>query len=108
MRFEALPSHCQRWLVCFMALLAACASAPDAAPEGWKGSYLDRAQTEEKRWHSGDGSRAQRGRRARSCSEHHLYRRGVQPVWLKIENHSWTNFVSFLPVGLDPGVLYAD
>ena len=31
-----------------------------------------------------------------------LYRRGIQPVWLEVENQRGTT-VTFLPVGLDPG-----
>ena len=85
-------------LVCFISLLAACASAPQTAK--MEGTYLDRAQTQEK-----DGIRVTAAVPSAAESQalfgKPLYRRGVQPVWLKIEN-TLDEFVSFLPVGLDP------
>ena len=38
---------------------------------------------------------------SRQLFAHHLYRRGIQPVWIQIENGR-DEQVSFLPVGLDP------
>jgi hypothetical protein len=85
-------------LVCVISLLAACASAPQTAE--MKGTYLDRAQTQEK-----DGLRITAAVPSAAESKElfgkPLYRRGVQPVWLKIEN-TLDEYVSFLPVGLDP------
>jgi len=82
----------------FATLLAACASAPQS-PE-FEGSYLDRAQTQEKK-----GIRVTAAvpsaKESKELFGTSLYRRGVQPVWLQIEN-SRDEFVSFLPVGLDP------
>jgi hypothetical protein len=82
-----------------MALITACSSAQHSSPE-FEGTYLDRAQTQEK-----DGIRVTAGIPSATESKHifgePLYRRGVQPVWLKIEN-SRDEYISFLPVGLDP------
>ena len=86
-------------MVILLALLTACASSPQAVPE-FEGTYLDRAQTQEKK-----GIRVTAAVPSAAESKElfgtSLYRRGVQPVWLKIEN-SRDEFVSFLPVGLDP------
>jgi len=85
-------------LACFIFLLAACASAPQTA--AMEGSYLDRAQTQEE-----NGVRVTAAVPSAAESQKlfgkPLYRRGVQPVWLKIEN-TLDEYVSFLPVGLDP------
>jgi len=86
-------------VVCGLTLLAACASAPPPAAT-LEGNYLERAQTQEK-----EGIRVTAGVPSADESKElfgtALYRRGVQPVWLKIENNR-DEFVSFLPVGLDP------
>jgi len=85
-------------IACGLALLAACASPPPASEFG--GDYLERAQTQEK-----NGIRVTAGVPSAAESKvifgTELYRRGVQPVWLKIEN-SQEAYISFLPVGLDP------
>ena len=61
---------------------------------------MDRAQTQEK-----NGIRVTAAVPSASESKElfgtPLYPRGVQPVWLKIEN-TRDEFVTFLPVGLDP------
>jgi hypothetical protein len=86
-------------IICGLMLLAACASAPPPASE-FGGDYLERAQTQEK-----EGIRVTAGvpsaEESKKLFGTALYRRGVQPVWLKIENNR-DEFVSFLPVGLDP------
>jgi hypothetical protein len=86
-------------VVCSLALIVACSSTPPALP-GMEGDYLDRAQTQEK-----NGIRVTAGVPSAEESKElfgtSLYRRGVQPVWLSIEN-SRDEHVSFLPVGLDP------
>jgi hypothetical protein len=80
-------------------LITACASAPvfNQIPEG---DYRERIQTQESdrirvsaAVPSAKESEALFGRR--------LYREGIQPVWLEIENRRDTS-VTFLPVGLDP------
>jgi len=86
-------------MACLLSLLTACASSPQAVP-GLEGTYLDRAQTQEKK-----GIRVTAAVPSAAESKElfgtSLYRRGVQPVWLKIENNR-DEYVSFLPVGLDP------
>jgi len=86
-------------MVCCMSLITACASAPQSTQE-YEGSYLDRSQTQEK-----NGIRVTAAvpsaEESKNLFGEPLYRRGVQPVWLKIEN-SRDEWVSFLPVGLDP------
>jgi hypothetical protein len=97
MRFERCPRLPA--MACLLALLTACASSSQAVPE-LEGTYLDRAQTQEKQ-----GIRVTAAVPSAAESKElfgtSLYRRGVQPVWLKIEN-SRDEYVSFLPVGLDP------
>jgi hypothetical protein len=86
-------------IVCSLFLLSACASTTESIPQ-LQGSYLDRAQTQEKA-----GIRVTAAVPSAEESKQifgaPLYRRGVQPVWLKIENDR-DEHVSFLPVGLDP------
>jgi len=86
-------------LICSLALITACASSFPTAPE-LESDYLDRAQTQEK-----DGIRVTAGVPSADETERlfgtRLYRQGVQPVWLSIENGR-DEYVSFLPVGLDP------
>jgi hypothetical protein len=86
-------------VLCFLVLVSACSSAPPTAPE-YQGDYLDRAQSQEK-----DGIRVTAGvpsaDESKAIFGAPLYKRGVQPVWLKIENNR-DETVSFLSVGLDP------
>ncbi len=86
-------------IVCGISLVAACTSAPQSTPV-YVGNYQDRAQTQEK-----EGIRVTAGvpsaEESKDLFGEPLYRRGVQPVWLKIENNR-DEYVSFLPVGLDP------
>lgn len=100
-----LPGHshvnCQGLVVfvCCLMLLASCASTPQPDAR-YEGSYLERAQTQEK-----EGIRVTAAVPSATESQDHfgepLYKRGVQPVWLKIKNNRGEP-VSFLPVGLDP------
>jgi hypothetical protein len=83
-------------------LLPACASSPEPI---YQGTYLDRAEMQQKgeirvtaAVPSADESKQIFGKP--------LYKRGIQPVWLKIENLS-DEAVSFLPVGLDPAYFTA-
>jgi len=80
-------------------LLTACASGPDSST-GVTGNYLERSQTQAKQ-----GVRVTAAVPSAKESRAHfgepLYRRGVQPVWLEIENNS-DETITFLPVGLDP------
>jgi len=83
-------------------LITACASTP--API-YQGTYLDRAQTQE------DGgirvtAAVPDAEESKRIFGKPLYKLGIQPVWLKIENRS-DEPVSFLPVGLDPAYFSA-
>lgn len=86
-------------LVIAISLLSACASSSQPPPQ-LEGTYLDRAQTQEK-----DGIRVTAAvpsaEESKALFGTALYRRNIQPVWLNIEN-TRDEFVSFLPVGLDP------
>ena len=90
---------CTLTIACSLALITACSSTQQSSPT-YEGSYLDRAQTQEK-----DGIRVTAGvpsaEESKKLFGAPLYRRGVQPVWLRIENNL-DEYVSFLPVGLDP------
>jgi hypothetical protein len=86
-------------LVAAWLMLAGCAAAP-APDENLTGSYLDRTQTQEKggiRVTAAVPSAAE----SKELFGKPLYKLGIQPVWLKIENQR-ADHVSFLPVGLDP------
>jgi hypothetical protein len=86
-------------LLCSLVFLSSCASTPGSDTR-YAGNYLERAQTQEK-----DGIRVTAAvpsaSESRDIFGKSLYRQGVQPVWLKIENNRDYE-VSFLPVGLDP------
>lgn len=86
-------------IVCSLLLVAACSSTTPANQND-EGTYLDRAQTQDK-----NSIRVTAGVPSAEESKvifgEPLYSRGVQPVWLKIENNR-DEFISFLPVGLDP------
>jgi hypothetical protein len=80
-------------------LITACGSAPvfNQIPEG---DYRERIQTQET-----DRIRVSAAvpsaRESEDLFGRRLYREGIQPVWLEIENNAETS-VTFLPVGLDP------
>jgi len=80
-------------------LVSACSSTSKPVP-AFEGDYRERAQSQEE-----NGIRVTAGVPSADESKEifgvPLYRRGVQPVWLKIENNR-DEFVSFMPVGLDP------
>lgn len=88
-------------VICFaVMLLAACASSPqeyDTIPEG---NFQDRVQVQSK-----EGINISAGvpsaKESKEIFGIPLYKRGIQPVWLKIENHRDVP-ITFLPVGLDP------
>jgi len=80
--------------------LSACASAPAPVYEVAEGDYRERIQVQED-----SGVRVSAAVPSASEAEElfgkPLYERGIQPVWLKIEN-SRQDSVTFFPVGLDP------
>jgi len=86
------------FILVLVMFLAACASTPSSTlPEG---DFRERIQTQEKagiRVSTGVPSAAE----ARELFGMPLYKKGIQPVWLKIENNT-DRQVNFLPVGLDP------
>ena len=86
-------------LVCLF-LLTACASAPQPVTEMPEGDYRERIQVQE-----AGGIRVSAAvpsaKESQSLFGKPLYKNGIQPVWLKIEN-SRDTAVTFLPVGLDP------
>jgi len=86
--------------IIFCSLLLLSCSSTQPSNTGVDGNYLDRAHSQEK-----EGIRVTAAvpsaAETREIFGTSLYRRGVQPVWLKIENGR-DEFVSFLPVGLDP------
>lgn len=81
-------------------LLAGCASGPDPALDLPEGDYRERLVAMER-----EGIRVTAGVPSASETEalfdESLYKQGIQPVWLKIENQR-DEIISFLPVGLDP------
>jgi len=87
--------------IVFIGLLfvSACSSTSQIEPV-FEGNYKDRAQSQEE-----NGIRVTAAvpsaKESKSIFGSPLYRQGVQPVWLKIENNR-NEFVSFLQVGLDP------
>jgi len=81
-------------------ILAACASSPDPVTTIPEGDFRDRIQTQE----SADvqiSAGIPSAKETKKIFGMPLYKKGIQPVWLKIENHRDTP-VTFLPVGLDP------
>jgi len=80
-------------------LVSACSSSPQTETV-FEGDYLDRTQHQEE-----NGIRVSAAvpsaDESRKIFGSPLYRQGVQPVWLEIQNNR-DEVVSFLPVGLDP------
>jgi hypothetical protein len=95
-----LMSYPAVMVIIFCQLLLLSCSSTQPSNTGVDGNYLDRAQTQEK-----EGIRVTAAvpsaAETREIFGTSLYRRGVQPVWLEIENNR-DEYVSFLPVGLDP------
>ena len=85
--------------ICALSLFTVSAAEPPPPPK-LTGDYLQRAQTQEEA-----GVRVTAAvpsaKESKKLFGAPLYRRGVQPVWLKIENNR-DEYISFLPVGLDP------
>ena len=81
-------------------LMTACAAAPEAVQPIPEGDYRERIQVQEER-----GVRVSAAVPSASETQalfgKNLYKRGIQPVWLQIENGR-EQAIMFLPVGLDP------
>ena len=92
-------------MILLSAGIVSCASTPPASdiPEG---DYLSRAQTQEK-----GGVRitvaVPSATETEAIFEKNLYRRGIQPVWLDIEN-SRSEGITFSARGSGSGVLHTD
>jgi len=81
-------------------LLAACASAPAPVSQIPEGDYRERIQVQES-YGIRVSAAVPSASESRSIFGKPLYKKGIQPVWLKIENGRDVP-VTFLPVGLDP------
>ena len=81
-------------------LLAACAAGPEPVNQIPEGDYRERIQVQE-----AAGLRVSAAvpsaRESEELFGKPLYKKGIQPVWLKIENNRQKS-ITFLPVGLDP------
>jgi hypothetical protein len=81
-------------------LLGACATTPPPVNPIPEGDFRQRIQTQE-----ANGVRVSAGvpsaRETEQLFGKPLYKQGIQPVWLEIENLR-DRFINFLPVGLDP------
>ena len=92
------------WILACLAMaflfLTACASAPSPVRQLPEGDYRERIQVQEE-----NDVRVSAGVPSASETEAlfgvPLYKQGIQPVWLKIENNR-DEAVTFFPVGLDP------
>jgi hypothetical protein len=87
-------------LLCLGLILAGCASTPDPVRSIPEGDFRERIVTQEEdqvRVSAGVPSASE----TRKLFGKDLYKQGIQPVWLEIENFR-DQAVTFLPVGLDP------
>ena len=86
-------------IVLVLMLVTSCSSTQQTGLPS-KGNYLERAQTQEE-----GGIRVTvavpGAAESKALFGTSLYRQGIQPVWLEIENNRGET-VTFLPVGLDP------
>lgn len=93
------PRPALPWLLALA--LGGCASAPPPAPYLQEGDFMQRVQVQER-----GGVRVSAAvpsaNESRELFDKPLYKLGVQPVWLQIENHRTDGPITFLPVGLDP------
>jgi hypothetical protein len=81
-------------------LLSACTAPPELFVQIPEGDYRERIQIQE----ANDVRVSAAVPSAQETTEifgKPLYKRGIQPVWLKIENNR-SEAITFLPVGLDP------
>ncbi|MBT8058010.1 MAG: LssY C-terminal domain-containing protein [Gammaproteobacteria bacterium] len=86
-------------LLCLLTLCS-CASAPEYFNTIPEGDYRERIQVQEKQGVSVSAG-VPSAKETRELFGRNLYRRGIQPVWLRVENQT-ENPVTLLPFGLDP------
>jgi hypothetical protein len=87
-------------LLGWVLFLSACASAPSSSPQMPEGDFRQRIQVQEQRGVRVSAAVPSAGESSALFGKP-LYKRGIQPVWLEIENGS-QDPITFLPVGLDP------
>jgi hypothetical protein len=100
---SAMAGHIPKALMLMAAaavLLAGCAATPQPGAQMPEGDFRQRIQIQEQ---SGVrlSAAVPSASEARELFGKPLYKKGIQPVWLKIENNR-DELVTFLPVGLDP------
>lgn len=99
-RYPPCPSISTALLALLILLLSACASDPIVQDMDPESRFEDRVQTREK-----DGIRVSAAvpdaKETEKLFGKNLYKRRIQPVWLRIENQREIP-VTFMPVGLDP------
>jgi hypothetical protein len=87
-------------IACLLLVVSSFATAGEPAHELDEGDFRDRIQTQERanvRVSAGVPS----ANETKELFDAPLYKRGIQPVWIEIENKR-DEEISFLPVGLDP------
>ena len=87
-------------IACLLLAVSGYATAAEPAQKLEEGDFRERIQTQEKadvRVSAGVPS----ANETKELFGAPLYKRGIQPVWIKIENNR-DEAISFLPVGLDP------
>jgi hypothetical protein len=98
--FRARAALRLAWLGGVVAFLSGCASGPEPVTVLPEGDFRARLEVQER-----NGIRVTSGvpsaRESEALFGDALYDRGIQPVWLQIDNQR-DQVVSFLPVGLDP------
>ena len=90
------------WAISALLFLSACASAPSYHPDMPmpEGDWKARAQSQQAEGIEVTAA-VPSAKEAEELFGMPLYKKGIQPVWLRISNSRDTR-VSFLPVGLDP------
>ena len=90
------------WAISALLFLSACASAPSYHPDMPmpEGDWKARAQSQQAEGIEVTAA-VPSAKEAKELFGMPLYKKGIQPVWLRISNSRDTR-VSFLPVGLDP------
>jgi len=88
------------FVVSALLFLAACASAPSSFPDLPEGDWRARSQSQQANGVE-VAAAVPSAKESKELFGMALYKKGIQPVWLKITNNR-SSSVTFLPVGLDP------